>query len=89
MALIKRIKEEHLTEDGFAVVSVRTSFLGLPLSEDVYATTNVNVLGCFSPFYEKYTQGQENPNGADYHRTTIGFKDDQTTEVPDKLGQTN
>ena len=88
MAIFKRIKEEHITEDGFAVVSVRTQFLGLPLVEDIYATTNVNVLGCFSPYFEKYSQGQSETN-TDYHRTTIGFKNDQTTEVPDELGQTD
>lgn len=89
MAIFRRTKEEHLTEDGFAVVCIKTKFLGIPLSEDTYFTTNVNVLGCFSPYFEQYSQPVQDNTNTDYKRTTIGFKNDQTTEVSTELGQTN
>ena len=70
MSIIKRIRKEFLDEHGIAIVSLRTSFLGIPIFEDsVQSTSNV----ILSQFGNIDTSQIKETTGL-YDVTKIGFK---------------
>lgn len=68
MSIIKKYRKESLSDDGIATISLKTSFLGIPIYEDRFDSTSNAVLGQFIDF------NIEKPTTGFYDVTKIGFK---------------
>ena len=68
MSIIKRYRKESLGDDGIATIYLKTSFLGIPVYEDKFDTTNNNIINQFIDF------SAEQPTTGLYDVTNIGFR---------------
>lgn len=68
MSIIKRYRKESLGDDGIATIYLKTSFLGIPIYEDKFDTTN-NIINQFIDF-----SNEQQPVTGLYDVTNIGFK---------------
>ena len=69
MSIIKRVRREFLDDTGVATISLKTSFLGIPIYEDRFDSTSNAVLSQFIDF-----NTNEKQSTGFYDVTNIGFK---------------